>query len=204
MTRKLIYIPIIHGEADMGALKESIYQASLHKFGENEWKRKIDFVDDLWFEIEKVVDELSLSYEKVRIYQDGLPLCGIEEKIVTDIANKGSRNHQLLLSLMRKGATIMGTESKELLIEEYNFVKQILAEEISTDADKDKALHESLSDSLLKRRDQFIADRINTTLGEGETGILFLGMLHSLDNLLSEDIRVVYPLSKHRDIQRQR
>lgn len=204
MTRKLIYIPIIHGEADMGALKESIYQASLHKFGENEWKRKIDFVDDLWFEIEKVVDELSLSYEKVRIYQDGLPLCGIEDKIVTDIANKGSRNHQLLLSLMRKGATIMGTESKELLIEEYNFVKQILAEEISTDADKDKALHESLSDSLLKRRDQFIADRINTTLGEGETGILFLGMLHSLDNLLSEDIRVVYPLSKHRDIQRQR
>ena len=51
------------------------------------------------------------------------------------------------------------------------------------------------SDILLKRRDQFIADRINDTLGPGETGILFLGMLHSLGHLLDEQIKVVYPIS---------
>ena len=203
-ARTLIHIPIIHGEVDMGTLKESVYQASLQQLGVNDWKRKIDFVDNLWNEIEKIIDELSLSYEKVRIYQDGLPHCGMEVKIVTDIAKKGSRNHQLLLSLMRKGATIMGTESIELLIEEYNFVKQILAAEISSDAAKDKVLHESLSDTLLKRRDQFIADRINNTLGTGETGILFLGMLHSIDEFLAEDIRVVYPLSRYYDQQRLR
>jgi hypothetical protein len=52
-----------------------------------------------------------------------------------------------------------------------------------------------MSDSLLKRRDQFIADRINDTLCPGETGILFLGMLHSLRHLLDEQIKVVYPVN---------
>jgi hypothetical protein len=202
MTRKLIYIPIIHGEADMGALKESVHRAALEKLGENGWKRKLNFVDELWNEIERVIDEFPLSYDKVRIYQDGLPLCGIEEAIVTDLAKTGSRNHLLLLGLMRKGATIMGTESTELLIEEYNLVKRILAEEVSSTAAIDKALHENFSDALLKRRDQYIADRINTTLCTGETGILFLGMLHSLDNLLDKDIKVQFPFGQHQSLQR--
>jgi hypothetical protein len=48
-----------------------------------------------------------------------------------------------------------------------------------------------LSEELLKKRDRFIARRINSTLRPGETGILFLGMLHSLAALLDEDIRVI-------------
>jgi len=48
---------------------------------------------------------------------------------------------------------------------------------------------------LLDRRNRFIAYRINTTLCTGETGILFLGMLHSLENLLNKDINVIYPVA---------
>jgi hypothetical protein len=55
-----------------------------------------------------------------------------------------------------------------------------------------------LSEALLQRRDQFIAQRINDTLKDGETGILFLGMLHSLERDLQPDVKVIYPLQRPR------
>jgi hypothetical protein len=45
---------------------------------------------------------------------------------------------------------------------------------------------------LLKRRDEYIARRINETLRAGETGLIFLGMLHSLGSWLDKEIRLVY------------
>jgi hypothetical protein len=196
-TRTLIYIPIIHGAADMGALRESVQRITLQKLGEKEWESKIDLIDKLWNKIEAAVDELPFPLEKVRVYQDGLPICGIESKIVTEIARSGSRNHRLLVSLMEKGATIMGTESPELLTEEYDLVKRILAAGNSVEAARIEADLKSLSDALLKKRDRYIADRINSTLCPGETGIIFLGMLHSLNGLLDGDIQVIYPLFKY-------
>ncbi len=53
-----------------------------------------------------------------------------------------------------------------------------------------------MSDILLQRRDQFIGQRINDTLKSGETGILFLGMLHSLERYLKQDVKVIYPLQR--------
>jgi transcriptional regulator with GAF, ATPase, and Fis domain len=46
--------------------------------------------------------------------------------------------------------------------------------------------------SRLKRRDEYIACRINQTHRAGETGLVFLGMLHSLASSLDKGIRVVY------------
>ena len=40
-----------------------------------------------------------------------------------------------------------------------------------------KGQQTSDSSALLERRDKFIARRINETLGPGEVGIIFLGML---------------------------
>jgi hypothetical protein len=51
-----------------------------------------------------------------------------------------------------------------------------------------------LSAALLAQRDQFIARRINDTLKAGETGILFLGLLHAVERYLDRDIRVIRPL----------
>ena len=195
-TRRLIYFPVIHTQADMGAFSESIRRAILHKFGWKAWKNKANLIDKMWAEIEQVIDGLALSYERVRLYQDGLPVCGREAEIVTELAKAGGRNHRLLLRLMEAGATLMGTESSELLIQEYELVKQILGAGNTMEAAETEARRKALSDSLLKRRDQYIADRINGTLGIGETGILFLGMLHSLNNRLDKDIRVMYPINR--------
>lgn len=197
--RTLIYIPIIHSQVDMGALSESVRRATLQKLGEKGWKRKVNLIDKIWTEIEKVIDGLAFSFEKVRLYQDGLPVCGRETEIVTELAKVGSRNHQLLLRLTERGATIMGTESSEFLVEEYELVKQNLAGGDTLKVAGVAARKKALSDSLLKRRDQYIADRINGTLRGGETGILFLGMLHSLRNWFDKDIRVIYPITRPLD-----
>ena len=195
--RTLIYFPIMHNtQADMGSLRELIWQTTLQKLGKNGWEIKANLIDEMWTQIEQVIDCLPLSYERVRLYQDGLPVCRREAEIVTELAKVGSLNHLLLLGLMERGATLMGTESSELLVQEYNLVKQILDGSNNLKAPENEAHQNAFSDSLLKRRGQYIADRINSTLRISETGILFLGMLHSLGNWLDKDIRVTYPINR--------
>jgi hypothetical protein len=194
--RTLIYLPILHTQTDLGALGESIGRIALRKAGKQSMQRKIELINRAWTEIENAIDRLDLSYESVRLYQDGLPVCGREVEIVSELARAEGRNHQLLMRLMDKGATLMGTESPELLIVEYERAKQITANENILKKDRSRALQKRSADQLLKKRDRYIAGRINTTLGKGETGILFLGMLHSLQGLLDRDIQVIYPVGR--------
>lgn len=183
----------------MGTLSESVRGTALPKLGEKGWKRKAEMIDKMWMEIERVIDGLALSYDKIRLYQDGLPVCGREAEIVNELAKAGSRNHKLLLRLMEGGARIMGTESAEILVQEYELIKQILAGGNIPEA---TGRLQALGDSLLKKRDQYIAHRINNTLHAGETGILFLGMLHSLGGSLDKDIRVICPIDYAMDSRR--
>ena len=194
-SRTLIYLPIVHTEDDMGGLKESVARATLEKMGRAGLARKTAAIDKMWTEIEAAINALALSFDRVRLYQDGLPVCGREAEIVTELAQAGSRNHQLLLRLMAQGAVLMGTESGELLVQEYQSARQSLTTRPPRAAGV-AAANRAWSDALLKRRDQFMAQRINETLTSGETGILFLGMLHSLEQYLNPDVKVIYPLRR--------
>jgi hypothetical protein len=184
-SRRLLHIPIIHTEADMGALAGAFKRALVSKFGERGWELNLNAVDRIWTAIEQNLASLNLRYELVRIYQDGLPVCGHELRIVSELARAGSRNHQLLLRLQRRGARIMGTESAELLVEEYQLAQRLLANPPES-GQRDR----ELAHSLLKRRDEFIAARISHTLKPRETGILFMGLLHSVQGKLAPDIEV--------------
>lgn len=195
-SRTLVYFPIIHTQSDMGALSESIRKVTIQKLGERGWRRKINLVKQFWADLESILDKLSLVYAQTRLYQDGLPVCGKEQDIVTELAKKGSPNHQLLVRLMEKGATVMGTESAELLIEEYHLIKKVLETGDVHDAMMIEARQKAAGELLLSKRDVFIAERIETTLQAGETGILFLGMLHNISELLPTDMEVIYPM-KH-------
>lgn len=196
-SRALIYLPIVHTLADMGGLGETVSQKTLQKLGRKRYSHKAEVIDGLWREIEQIVEALPLAWDKVRLYQDGLPVCGREKEIVTDLAQAGSRNHQLLLRLMDKGAALMGTESADLLVQEYQLARQaLMAEEPARSAGEPRAAKSGGSEALLERRDRYIARRINETIGPGETGILFLGMLHSLAALLDKDIGVEFPLHR--------
>jgi hypothetical protein len=193
--RTLIYFPIVHTQADMGALKESVVRATLKIAGRAGLARKTAAIDQIWTEIEAAIDALPLSFDRVRLYQDGLPVCGREAGIVTELAQAGSRNHQLLLRLMAQGAVLMGTEEGDLLVQEYQLARQSLTTGPPRAAGI-AAKRRALSEALLQRRDQFIAQQINATLKSGETGILFLGMLHSLERHLHPDVLVIYPLHR--------
>jgi hypothetical protein len=178
----------------MGALSDSIQRLKVKKLGRKGWQRNVNLVNKLWTQIEQAIESLALPYARVRLYQDGLPVCGREVEIVKELAKAGSRNHGLLHRLSEKGATIMGTESSELLVEEYQLVKEDFAIGKPQVAARGAPRRKALRDCLLRRRDEYIARRVNETLGAGETGLIFLGMLHSLGSWLDKDIRLVNPI----------
>ena len=41
-------------------------------------------------------------------------------------------------------------------------------------------------------RDEFIANRVKTTLQEGEVGVIFMGVMHRLDKMLEKDFMISY------------
>ena len=185
MGRRLIYIPIIHTEVDMGSLAEPLKKEYIKKYGIHKWEQHLKKINDLWTGIEERLNQRDLCYNHVKVYQDGLPGCGKELEIVRDIANSGGRNHQLLLKLIHEGATLMGTEDPTLLIKEYQLIKDATTRKNAEKGTGGRA-------NYLAERDVFIANRIDTTLKDGETGILFLGMLHKVDEKLPSDVVIDY------------
>jgi len=199
--RKLAYLPIIHTVADMGTLGASIRRMKLSALGRQGLTRNAAVVEKMWEEIESVVANLPVTPGTVRVYQDGLPVCRREQEIVSELAGAGSRNHRLLLKLQARGATLMGTESPELLVEEYQLAAAAFASGATVRMEIRK---KQLRDTLLERRDRYIADRINGTLDAGESGILFMGMLHDVTRYLDSNIDLVYPLGPTLVRQRRR
>jgi hypothetical protein len=174
----------------MGALGETLERIKLSTLGKRRLAQNAIRVDKMWQDIEETVESLPIVAGKVRIYQDGLPVCGHESQIVSDLAQAGSRNHKLLLRLASRGAILMGTESPELLVEEYHLATTSLASLPAASARH----YQKASAVLLEKRDRYISHRIDTTLRTSETGILFLGMLHHVQAYLAADIEVRYPV----------
>lgn len=190
--RHLVYVPILHTTSDMGTLAPAMREAYVKKFGEKKWQEHVRVIDEMWQGIRQKVEQMSFSRKKVKVYQDGLPICGIEKRIIADLAKKGSPNHKLVQWMMRQGATLMGTEDPKLLLEEYQHVRRIT--QAKTHQEHEKLVHEFAEQSaeLLQKRDQKISDQIDSTLKKGETGLLFIGLLHRVDELLPRDIQASY------------
>ena len=93
----------------------------------------------------------------------------------------------------------MGTEAPELLVEEYELAKQLVAKAAEAGIPAATAAEQIRARTLLERRDQFIAARIGDTLKTRETGVAFLGLLHSLAGKLADDIELISLLAS-RDV----
>ena len=193
--RRLFHIPVIHSQAEMGSLSPTIQAMTVQKLGAKGWERNVSLIDGIWTQIEQAIDRWSLPYEKVRLYQDGLPVCGRELEIVSELAKAGSRNHQLLLRLKERGATLMGTESADLLVQEYNLIKQTLAANDPATAARREARHQESSRSLLKRRDQAIARTDQPDAAAGvKSACCFWECYTPWNGWLARDIQVTHPL----------
>lgn len=100
--RSLLWVPIVHTKQDMGSLGDSVARLSTRRLGKAKWDAHLRDVDALWKEIRRMIDDLGLEYPRVRLYQDGLPICDHEEKIVRELALAGSANHRLLVDLIER------------------------------------------------------------------------------------------------------
>lgn len=188
--RKLLYIPIIHDQSDMGSLGSVLEKASSSYLGERRWARHKETVATFWRAIEGFLS--SVDAKALNIYQDGLAAEGeLGRRVVEEAARRGSKNHLVLLDLIARGAELRNSEDIRLLLEEGQHLLEATQEGPETTEVFDKIEYQRRKEQLTEQRDRFIADRINQTLREGETGVLFMGADHDVLRHLPEDIIII-------------
>jgi hypothetical protein len=180
-AKKLIIIPIAHTADETGSLAVRPKTTAQRI----EFERKQNVIKAAWREIENNLLGWRTDFSGVFIYQDGLPVleAGKEIDFVRRVAETGSPNFALLLKLHSLNAQIIGTESPELLEAELNLQKKIQAE-----PENGELL--SMSARILQQRDEFIAKRISDTLPLSASGILFIGLLHSVEKFIPDNIEI--------------
>jgi len=191
--RKLLYIPVIHDQADMGSLETRLSMEGEKKYGQAAWQNHLAQVQTSWDRIENEIKQQlnSTPANKMRIYQDGLPKAGeIGLKIIKEIAKRGSKNYQILEELSRQGAQLEEAESKELLLQEYEYLSILSKATTLTEQLHAYIEFQEVAQELLNKRDAYIANRINITLKKDELGIAFFGGKHYIINRLDKDITI--------------
>ncbi len=201
--RTLLYVPIIHMAADLGTLAPAVGERGILGLGEEVWKEHLQTVKDFWDSLARYFDGLEVSGFK--IYQDGLLANGdIGLKIVEEGLKSGSKNYEIISRLIQKGAVLVKTEDFALVKKERNHLIDLTKARTKREKLIAYLKYKLSKNQLLKGRDRFIAERINETLKERETGILFIGAYHNIIPMLNEDISVkeVKKIDKVREYQR--
>jgi len=203
VTRRLLYVPIIHTEADLGSVGKDIAKRGVKEFGETLWKKHETTVLGFWEAIEGYFDSIQVSGFKV--YQDGMAAGGeTATAIVQEVLQTGSRNYQVISELIRKGAILVKTEDLNLVREERDWILKITQAKNRTQKLDAALKYKLVKNNLLERRDKFIAKQINDTLQGEERGILFIGAFHNVKKWLQKDIEVeeLKDISKVKEYQK--
>ena len=187
--KKLLYVPIIHMSADLGSLAHEVTKRGIAGLGEDLWKRHLETIRGFWQAVEEYF--ISIEVRGFKVYQDGMAADGeMGGKIIEEGVKSGSKNFEIVSSLLKRGAVLVRTEDYNLLKQELDRLLKI--SKAGTVIRKLAAYLEYrlTKNGLLRRRDEFIARRINETLKAGETGIIFVGAYHDVHRWLASDIMV--------------
>lgn len=188
--RRLIYIPIIHTDPDLGRLAEAVTEQAKEVVGSENWDKHKEVVRKYWREIENFW--LRKKVLGLKIFQDGMVAGGaVSRRILQHLALSGSINHQIIKGLLKKGAELVKTENPKLLKEEYFLTRELIKRKSFLGSLFALFRYKRRKDKLLTERDAYIIKRINESLKEGETGICFLGAYHQVLVGLPKDIRVI-------------
>ncbi len=189
-VRKLIYVPILHTDVDLGSLAGTLTQQAKAVMGEGNWQRHQEVIRRYWQELASYWTRQEVA--GVKIYQDAMAVDGnVGAKIVTDLAAQGSINYVLLTQLLDRGAVLMQTENAALLREEYLLTKNLAQKTSLWGRMWGLLRYTTRTKQLLRQRDRSIGQRINESLREAETGICFLGASHQMLPYLAQDISVI-------------
>ncbi len=187
--RRLIYIPIIHTDADMGSLASALDQSTAAFCGEERWERHKATASHFWQMVSDYLE--TLDAKNLKVYQDGFVSDGgLGKKIIEEAVRKGSQNYKIILNLLNRGAEVVSTEDMALLQEEYEHISRIIKAETPSQRRSAYKEYELRKSQLTVERDRFIARAINETLKGGEVGLLFIGAYHDVVPHLAKDIAV--------------
>lgn len=197
--RTLHLIPMIHAEADMGAAANGVRQAQGALYGADRLARHREVMTLFW---ERVTERLNgVPPSLLKIYQDGLVEGGeVGRLVVRDLAGKGSPNFRCVASLVAEGGELRKTESLALVQKEHALAMGLVQARSRFQVLLCLLRVRFYKKSLLKKRDRFIARQINTTLQEGEVGVLFIGADHDVVPSLDAGIGV-FPFKPPRLLQ---
>jgi len=187
--RTLIYVPVIHTSADLGSMAKDISKRGIRDLGEEIWTKHRETVEGFWDTISDYFD--SIDVNGMKIYQDGMVAEEeIGKQIAADTAKAGSKNYQLILRLLERGAVLMKTEDFKLVKQEYDRLLAITQAKSITRKIIAFMKYKLIKTILLNRRDTFITKRIDQTLKADEKAILFIGAFHNVKKKLPKSISV--------------
>lgn len=187
--RRLLYVPIIHGEADLGRAGGALAGHSAALAGRRSWQRHGETVDRFWQSVVTYLERLDPT--TLKIYQDGHPADGaLGLRIVEEAAGRGSRNYQVVRELTRRGAELRKTEDPEFLLAERDNVLRAVGNAQDGGPPPGNEQYLRVVGELMVKRDAFIARTILATLREGELGVLFIGANHKVAPLLEGPLAV--------------
>ena len=188
--RKLYLVPILHMSADMGSLASTLDETAKAELGQEVWQKHKGAVSSFWDSIGPFFD--ALDVKGFKIYQDGMVANGADGlRIIKEGISQGSKNFEIIGKLLERGVVLVKTEDPSLLKQEYAYIAKIAHSKSPKEKEVWALRYKVAQGRLLRQRDDFIAKRIKGTLGEGETGILFIGAYHDILSRLPEDIQVV-------------
>jgi len=188
--RKLYLVPILHMSADMGSLTSTLDETAKAELGQEVWQKHKGAVSSFWDSIGPFFD--ALDVKGFKIYQDGMVANGADGlRIIKEGISQGSKNFEIIGKLLERGVVLVKTEDPVLVKQEYAYIAKIAHSKSPKEKEVWALRYKVAQGRLLRQRDDFIAKRIEVTLGEGETGILFIGAYHDILSRLSEDIQVV-------------
>ncbi|MBI4684552.1 MAG: hypothetical protein HY755_05080 [Nitrospirae bacterium] len=187
--RTLIYVPVIHTSADFGSLAGDVTKRGIADLGEEVWREHQRTVEGLWDAVSDYFDSIDVS--GMKIYQDGMVADGeVGQKIVEEGIKLGSKNYEIISRLIKKGAYLMKTEDIALVKRERDYLIKLTKARTNVEKLTAYLKYRLSKNHLLKKRDGFIANRINETLRHEETGIIFIGAYHNIIPMLDKDIQV--------------
>ena len=187
--RTLIYAPVIHTSADLGSLAKDVTKRGIADLGEDVWRQHQRTVEGFWDAISDYF--ISVDVSGMKVYQDGMVAEGdVGEKIVEEGVKSGSRNYELVARLLKRGAILVKTEDFNLVKEERDKLLKITQAKTKLEKLFGFIRYKLTKNTLLNKRDRFIAQRIDESLPQDQTGILFIGAYHNINPKLPRDIQI--------------
>ncbi len=185
--RKLFLVPLVSPVREPPAFKKKEDERSFEEKEElklySQYKEKFD---KYWDEARTQIDNLESKIGGIKkLYYEQVSITGKKGAKVIEQTNE--KSYQIIKSKLKRGAKLQATENDQILSEITDCERCLLM------GLRNQKIREFISKSYeeaTRERNKYIADQIDRTLGDAETGILFIREGHQVQ--FPSSIQVFY------------